>query len=203
MNHLIAHRGLKKEASENTLEAFEKSINNSFYSGFECDVRTTKDHIFVICHNPIYKGKIISLTNYKEFKKDNLPTLENVLKLKTNKIMILEIKEINCDVNRLSIILQKYDYQNIYVMSFYNKIINNLSLKNLKIKVGVLNYVLNSENDYQNYDFICLLESIMTSNLESYFTCQNKEVFIYGIHNLEKLTKEYKKSYFITDVVVE
>ena len=203
MNHLIAHRGLKKEASENTLEAFEKSINNSFYSGFECDVRTTKDHIFVICHNPIYKGKIISLTNYKEFKKDNLPTLENVLKLKTNKIMILEIKEINCDINRLSIILQKYDYQNIYVMSFYNKIINNLSLKNLKIKVGVLNYVLNSENDYQNYDFICLLESIMTSNLESYFTCQNKEVFIYGIHNLEKLTKEYKKSYFITDLVVE
>ena len=203
MNHLIAHRGLKKEASENTLEAFEKSINNSFYSGFECDVRTTKDHIFVICHNPIYKGKIISLTNYKEFKKDNLPTLENVLKLKTNKIMILEIKEINCDVNRLSIILQKYDYQNIYVMSFYNKIINNLSLKNLKIKVGVLNYVLNSENDYQTYDFICLLESIMTSNLESYFTCQNKEVFIYGIHNLEKLTKEYKKSYFITDVIVE
>ena len=203
MNHLIAHRGLKKEASENTLEAFQKSINNSFYSGFECDVRTTKDHIFVICHNPIYKGKIISLTNYKEFKKDNLPTLENVLKLKTNKIMILEIKEINCDVNRLSIILQKYDYQNIYVMSFYNKVINNLSLKNLKIKVGVLNYVLNSENDYQNYDFICLLESIMTSNLESYFTCQNKEVFIYGIHNLEKLTKEYKKSYFITDVVVE
>ena len=203
MNHLIAHRGLKKEASENTLEAFEKSINNTFYSGFECDVRTTKDHIFVICHNPIYKGKIISLTNYKEFKKDNLPTLENVLKLKTNKIMILEIKEINCDINRLSIILQKYDYQNIYVMSFYNKIINNLSLKNLKIKVGVLNYVLNSENDYQNYDFICLLESIMTSNIESYFTCQNKEVFIYGIHNLEKLTKEYKKSYFITDVVVE
>ncbi len=203
MNHLIAHRGLKKEASENTLEAFEKSINNSFYSGFECDVRTTKDHIFVICHNPIYKGKIISLTNYKEFKKDNLPTLENVLKLKTNKIMILEIKEINCDINRLSIILQKYDYQNIYVMSFYNKIINNLSLKNLKIKVGVLNYVLNSENDYQNYDFICLLENIMTPNLENYFTCQNKEVFIYGIHNLEKLTKEYKKSYFITDVVVE
>lgn len=203
MNHLIAHRGLKKEASENTLEAFEKSINNTFYSGFECDVRTTKDHIFVICHNPIYKGKIISLTNYKEFKKDNLPTLENVLKLKTNKIMILEIKEINCDINRLSIILQKYDYQNIYVMSFYNKIINNLSLKNLKIKVGVLNYVLNSENDYQNYDFICLLESIMTSNLENYFTRQNKEVFIYGIHNLEKLTKEYKKSYFITDVVVE
>ncbi len=203
MNHLIAHRGLKKEASENTLEAFEKSINNSFYSGFECDVRTTKDHIFVICHNPIYKGKIISLTNYKEFQKDNLPTLENVLKLKTNKIMILEIKEINCDINRLSIILQKYDYQNIYVMSFYNKIINNLSLKNLKIKVGVLNYVLNSENDYQNYDFICLLENIMTPNLENYFTRQNKEVFIYGIHNLEKLTKEYKKSYFITDVVVE
>lgn len=203
MNHLIAHRGLKKEAKENTLKAFEKSINNSFYDGFECDVRTTKDHIFVICHNPIYKGKIISLTEYKDLKKEHLPTLESVLKLKTNKIIMLEIKEINCDINRLSMLLQKYDYQNIYVMSFYNKVINNLLKKDLKIKVGVLNYVLNSENSYQNYDFICLLEKVMTINLENYFTSQQKEVFIYGIHNLENLTKEYKKSYFITDEVVE
>lgn len=203
MNHLIAHRGLKKEAKENTLKAFEKSINNSFYDGFECDVRTTKDHVFVICHNPIYKGKIISLTEYKDLKKEHLPTLESVLKLKTNKIIMLEIKEINCDINRLSMLLQKYDYQNIYVMSFYNKVINNLLKKDLKIKVGVLNYVLNSENSYQNYDFICLLENIMTPNLENYFTSQQKEVFIYGIHNLENLTKEYKKSYFITDEVVE
>ena len=203
MNHLIAHRGLKKEAKENTLKAFEKSINNSFYDGFECDVRTTKDHIFVICHNPIYKGKIISLTEYKDLKKEHLPTLESVLKLKTNKIIMLEIKEINCDINRLSMLLQKYDYQNIYVMSFYNKVINNLLKKDLKIKVGVLNYVLNSENSYQNYDFICLLEKVMTINLENYFTSQQKEVFIYGIYNLENLTKEYKKSYFITDEVVE
>ena len=197
MNHLIAHRGLKKDAKENTLKAFEKSINNSFYDGFECDVRTTKDHVFVICHNPIYKGKIISLTEYKDLKKEHLPTLESVLKLKTNKIIMLEIKEINCDINRLSMLLQKYDYQNIYVMSFYNKVINNLLKKDLKIKVGVLNYVLNSENSYQNYDFICLLEKVMTINLENYFTSQQKEVFIYGIHNLENLTKEYKKSYFI------
>lgn len=203
MNHLIAHRGLKKEASENTLEAFKKSIANNFYAGFECDIRMTKDYVFVICHNPIYKGKIISLTNYKELKKDNLPTLENVLKLKTDKIIMLEIKEINCDINRLSILLKKYAYQNIYVMSFYNRIINNLALNHLKIKVGVLNYVLNSENDYQDYDFICLLENIMTSNLENYFISQKKEVFIYGIHHLEKMIKEYKKSYFITDAVVE
>ena len=203
MNHLIAHRGLKKETSENTLEAFEKSINNTFYAGFECDVRTTKDHIFVICHNPIYKDKIISLTNYKDLKKENIPTLESVLKLKTNKIILLEIKEINCDINRLSRLIQKYDYQNIYVMSFYNKVISNLSKKGLKIKVGVLNYVLNSEKNYKDYDFICLLEKIMTLNLENYFTCQDKEVFIYGIHDLKSLTREYKKSYFITDVIVE
>lgn len=203
MNHLIAHRGLKKEALENTLKAFEECLNNPHYVGFECDVRTTKDHVFVICHNPIYKGKIISLTNYKELKKDNIPLLENVLKLKTNKIILLEIKEMNCDIKHLSIILQKYEYQNIYVMSFYNRIINNLALNHLKIKVGVLNYVLNSENDYQNYDFICLLENIMTSHLENYFISQNKEVFIYGIHHLEKMVKEYKKSYFITDAVFE
>ena len=79
MNHLIAHRGLKKEASENTLEAFEKSINNTFYSGFECDVRTTKDHIFVICHNPIYKGKIIWQGTVKEMDKTEDPYVQQFI----------------------------------------------------------------------------------------------------------------------------
>ena len=69
MNNLIAHRGLKINAQENTLKAFQNALNNPHYAGFECDIRTSKDGVFVICHNPLIKEDIISLTNYKDLSK--------------------------------------------------------------------------------------------------------------------------------------
>ena len=203
MENLIAHRGLKNHAQENTLDAFQKSLNNEHYAGFECDVRTTKDNVFVICHNPIYKGKIISLTPFKELDDGKLATLESVLSLKTSKIILLEIKEINCNIKHFSQILEKYSHQKIYVMSFYNFLIHELKHEIKNASIGVLNYVLNSEEDYKDYDFICLLESIVTPKIINYFTGLHKEIFIYNIHHLEVISKKYKKSYFITDVVVE
>ncbi len=201
MKNLIAHRGLKKNSKENTLAAFKEALENNYYAGFECDVRTTKDNVFVICHNPIYKGKIISLTPYHDL--EDIPSLEHVLNLKSSKIILLELKEINCNVEKLNDVLKRFSHQNIYVMSFYNGLIKTLKAKNAKIKVGVLNYVLNSEESYLHYDFICLLENIMTNGLYSYFTLQNKEIFIYNIHHLKEMTTKYKKSYFITDEVIE
>ena len=72
MNNLIAHRGLKINAQENTLKAFQNALNNPHYAGFECDIRTSKDGVFVICHNPLIKEDIISLTNYKDLKAKDL-----------------------------------------------------------------------------------------------------------------------------------
>ena len=93
MNNLIAHRGLKINAQENTLKAFQNALNNPHYAGFECDIRTSKDGVFVICHNPLIKEDIISLTNYKDLKaKYNLPTLNDVLKISSSKIFLFEIK---------------------------------------------------------------------------------------------------------------
>ena len=47
---VISHRGANREAPQNTLPAFEKSIEIGV-DGFETDIHLTKDGIPVVCHN--------------------------------------------------------------------------------------------------------------------------------------------------------
>lgn len=203
MEQLIAHRGLKtSDTKENTIKSFKNAIDNPFYEGFECDIRTTKDHVFVIAHNPIIGSDIISLSNYQELKeKYNIPTLEAVLKLKTNKIMLLEIKEINIDIKAFQDLIHKYKNKNIYVMSFFNKVIQKLHHNKQNEKLGVLNYLLNSEENYEEYDFICILENVISKKIEEYFKQKKITIFLYGIHQLEKTIEAYPNNHYITDEI--
>lgn len=205
MTRFIAHRGLKEKGmKENSIEAFESAINSVHYAGFECDVRTTKDKKFVIIHNPIKQNEIISLTDYKDLKeKYQIPLLEEVLKLKSDKIFLLEIKEPNLDVDLFLNLLDSYKGKNIYLMSFHNSVIKKLRREERFYKLGVLNYVLNSEEEYKDYDFICLLEAIVTPKLVHYFETKKIETFLYGIHHLESLVSTYPNSYLITDKVID
>ena len=204
MEKLIAHRGLKENAKENTLEAFTLALKNDQYAGFECDIRTTKDGVFVICHNPMIGLDILSNTSYKELnRKYHLPTLEQVLKLSSNKIFLLEIKEANINQKKFQTLIQKYSSKKIYVMSFFNKVIQELTKTKKNEKYGVLNYVFNSEESYQEYDFICLLENIISKKLELLFEKKNIENFINGIHNFQKTKIEYPNSYLITDEIIK
>ena len=57
---LIAHRGLvKKGVIENTLPAFLGAIKSNKYAGFELDIYTSLDGIFVVHHDPLLDGKFI------------------------------------------------------------------------------------------------------------------------------------------------
>jgi glycerophosphoryl diester phosphodiesterase len=79
---IIAHRGAWKEFNlpENSIAALEKAIELKCY-GSEFDVRTTKDGILVVNHDPVYFGDTIELKTYAELNKkklsngEDLPTL--------------------------------------------------------------------------------------------------------------------------------
>ena len=88
-------------------------------------------------------------------------------------------------------------------MSFFNTVIQTLHEKKCPCKLGILNYVLNSEESYQEYQFICLLENIMSEKLVNYFSQKNIEVFIYGIHHFKRTQETYQTCYLITDEIVK
>ena len=92
--NLIAHRGLYNNKSEqNTMKSFINSINNPNYVGFECDIRQTKDKKFIINHDAFINDKLIFNTNYNELKMYNIAKLSDILKLNTNKIILIEVKD--------------------------------------------------------------------------------------------------------------
>lgn len=192
---LIAHRGLVTETiKENSLEAFKGAINSNKYQGFELDIYTTKDQVFVVNHNPLVEGKFIWNYEYKELKKKGLIRLEQVLKLNTNKIILIEIKDININITKLTKLLNKYQNKNIYVMSFFNSVIKKFT--NHHFKIGILNYILNSTSTY-NYDFIGILYDASSLHLINSLKKLNIEVFLYALNKKDKYI--YKDVYYIVD----
>lgn len=194
----IAHRGAATNTKHaNTLAAFLNAINNSNYRGFELDIRVSKDNKIVVCHDPFIDGLLIKGTKYNKLKKYNIPLLEDVLKLKTDKIILIEIKDFNMDIGLLQNLLNKYPNKNIYIMSFSKKPIERLRVNKGSYKLGVLNYVLNSDKNYSKYDFIVLLNFTLTNELIKYFNREGIEIFVYGVG--KKINIFDKDIYYIVD----
>ena len=81
-------------------------------------------------------------------------------------------------------------------MSFNERIIRELRSINKEYKYGVLNYILNSDNNY-NYDFICLIDSIAKRSVIDSFQKRNIDVIIYATrkirNNVMCIVDDYKK----------
>ena len=94
---IIAHRGVNREAPENTLPAFEKCLENGF--DIELDPKRTKDGVWVVMHDVTVDrttdghGLVTELTLeelrkmdagswfHRDFKGVKIPALEEVLEL--------------------------------------------------------------------------------------------------------------------------
>ncbi len=194
----IAHRGLRTDTiKENTLEAFKNAIQNDKIIGFEFDIRKTKDNYFVVNHNSFINLDLIKRKTYKYLKKKyNLPLLEEVLELNTNKIMLIEIKDRYLPYRKLIKILREYQTKNLYCMSFHNKVIEKLKKRNAPVKLGILNYVLNSEAEY-NLEFICLLNNLATPHLVEEYKKRGVKVIYYGIINEEEDLLDENGTYIV------
>lgn len=191
----IAHRGLVKDGVvENTIPAFLGAIKSDKYVGFELDVYTSKDKEFVVYHDPLIDGKLIWKVSYKELREKGVIRLVDVLRLNTNKIILIEIKDINIDIDKFSKLLNKYKDKNIYVMSFFNSVIRKF--KNSTFKVGVLNYLLNSTTEY-TYNFIGILYDVATKHMINSFHKLNIEVFLYALSKKDKYI--FDDVYYIID----
>jgi len=180
-----------KYIKENTYDAIKNALDSDKFVGVEFDVRETLDKEFILYHDALYNNKLIKNTKYREFPK-YVPKLCDILKIKSNKMFLIEIKNVS-NFDRLIKLLNKYSDKNIYVMSFSNKIIFKMDVINRKYKLGILNYVLNTSKNIKKLDFVGILNSLLNDDIVN--KLDNLEIFSYGgIEN-----KKYKDIYYITD----
>lgn len=175
----IAHRGLwDSNILPNSYAAILKALNSDKYIGVETDVRVTKDGVFILYHNALYQGNLVKNILYKDIKSDACK-LESILKIPSDKLFLLEIKDYNIDIPKFIKLLSRYK-KNIMLMSFSTKVIEKIKIYTAKYPLGILNYVININIPYK-YDFICLLDIIASNKVVNTFLKNNIDVIIYGV----------------------
>ena len=192
----IAHRGYKNNSKENTLKSFVNAINESFFKGFELDIRESKDKQLVVIHDAFIDrvttdSGLVKNKTTKELNKLGIPTLEEVLKLKTDKLILIEIKDYEMNLKYLVKLLNRFKNKNIYVSSFSYKVINRLIRYNYTFKLGILTMIINKDRVYSKYDFVCLYKSILSNNIIKYFVDKKIKIFIWNFTGFIKLDNSY------------
>lgn len=208
--HFIAHRGNDNhKLRENTMVAITNSLNKDYIEGVEFDIRITKDNHFIIYHNFLIEfGNVLvpiknkTLKDIKKEDKEISSLIEVLNNIKSNKIILLEIKEESDNFDNLIIklfnILKKYSYLNLYICSFNYKLMKKIKAKYPTYKCGlIIGYFMNATNIDNTFDFY-----LYSSNYIQKIN-YNKEVFIFNINKKEKLisiqTKLKEPYYIITD----
>ena len=160
---VISHRGANKVAPQNTIPAFEKSIEIGC-DGFETDIHLTSDGIPVICHNytidetsngqgEVRNKTLEELRTYdfgsyfsSEFKGTQLPTLDEFLEVSTKgdiEIMNIEIKpplDGNYDIvaKTINAVKEKGLFNKLLISSFDAKVLVECKKIDSACKTGFL-----------------------------------------------------------------
>lgn len=191
INIFIAHRGNDNhEYKGNTIKALNYSLQQPYISGVELDIRLTLDKKIVLSHEMISDLKIIKSTKYKDLKLD---LLDDFLRgLKTDKIILIEIKEENNDtkiIGYLYKILKKYNL-NFYIFSFNYDLIVKFKKKYPKYKCGlIVSKILNDKKNIQIFDFIAY-------KYNAYKDIE-KTTFVWTINDIKQYLKYREKDVII------
>lgn len=184
----IAHSGkVTSGIIENSYLALLNALNDPFYDGIELDIWETKDHHYIINHDFVYNYNLIKKQNLFTLESFGLCSLDSILNIPTSKIIMIEIKDFNISIKSFLTYLSKYQNQNIYLMSFSKELMNNIINYHPTYKCGLINIFYNNNINYRDYDFICLLDHLLTQNQITYFHHYQIPIFSYGLTKSSKL----------------
>lgn len=186
----IIHRGIvSNEIDENTYGSIKRALRNYSSYGVELDVRLTKDRKIVLSHNSLIDFNTIENMNYLDIiKRKYLTTLDKILDISTDKVLLIDIKT-NNNYKIFGDTLIKYlsnSKRNIYLCSFDKKIINYLKNK-VPYKLGYISFIYKKVNT----DFIMVNYNGVSN--KKLLKALNKDVFLWTITNEKELVQIKEK----------
>lgn len=126
----ISHRGNNLINYDNSFNGISEALNTLYIDGVEVDVRRTADNHLVVFHDSIlnFKSDDYGFIKNKKLKDVLNVKLDNGNKiflfrdlldvLNTKKIIMIEVKDSDLDVDILYDIIKNYDF-NFYIISFH------------------------------------------------------------------------------------
>lgn len=206
---LIAHRANNNHGySENSLPAILDVLDKNYIDGIEIDVRITKDKRLVLIHDLVIDflsdgTGIVSHMNLRDLQKykygkskEEIIILDEVLnKITTNKIIIIELKEMGNNyidlVDETIKLISKYPYLNIFISSFNFLLLTYLKNNYPSIRCGlIIGYGLNALKINNQFDFNIVSGTYINKIKRKDYN------FVFGIKDKKNLKDDI---YVITD----
>lgn len=138
---LIAHRGFRAIAPENTLPAYEEAGKAGFW-GAECDIFRTIDGVWVLHHDPVTyrmmdKAGYIEMMTYDQLKKYNYSSGHNIADYPELKF---------CTLDEFFAVCEKYGMHAVVEIKYNHTIRHYQELVDIASKYDI-------EVDYIAFDF--------------------------------------------------
>jgi glycerophosphoryl diester phosphodiesterase len=141
---IIAHRGAVSPARENTLDAFRKAIGLGA-DMVEFDVRRTRDHRYVIHHDPDLSGKFLIDMTLQEIGDRarsmgfHVPELGEVLELARGRIALdIELKEEGYEQEIVRLVTATIREGDFIISSFHAGSIQRVKECRAEVQTGLI-----------------------------------------------------------------
>lgn len=132
---LLGHRGARREAPENTIEAFELSLRHGC-DGFEFDVRLTGDERAAICHDPRIGRRNVAKAKYQDL---GTPCLEDVLASFASRAFLdIELKVPGLEQAVINAIASHPPRRGYCVSSFLPEVVEALYARDRRLQLGLI-----------------------------------------------------------------
>ena len=146
---IMGHRGAAALEPENTLLSIRKAMEIGV-DAVEIDVHLSKDKEIIVIHDstldrttngrgPVSNYTLSELKKYDAGKGETIPTLQDVMDLTDGKIkLVIELKEKGPERFVVEQIRRNGLEDNVYVISFWHRLVKNVKEMDGNIKTGVL-----------------------------------------------------------------
>jgi glycerophosphoryl diester phosphodiesterase len=190
---LLGHRGARKYAPENTIEAFRCALEHAC-DGFEFDVRVTSDTQAIICHDPKVERVTVARASCAELREKfaQLATLDEVLAEFGNRAFLnLEIKVAGAEELVLAGLREFPPKRGLILSSFLPKVIERLRELDAQSELGII-----CENRRQLANWkelpvqaVMVERGMLSAKLFDEMKSAGKRVFVWTVNDAREIRK--------------
>lgn len=141
---LLGHRGARLYAPENTIAAFDLSLEHGA-DGFEFDVRCTRGKRSIICHDPRLNRLVVRKHTFKQLQasyasaKECAPSLEDVLdRYASNAFLNIEVKVRGMEQLVARAVKRARPQRGYFISSFLPSVVRTLHAIDSSLMLGAL-----------------------------------------------------------------
>ncbi len=195
---LLAHRGARRRAPENTFAAFDQALADGC-DGFEFDVRRTADACGVICHNARYQRLEIARHTYSDISEcgakrkpaQHLCCVEDViLRYGDSAFLDIELKDRGLE-RTVTAALREYRPPRCLVSSFLPKIISAMHTHAPDVPLGLIADTPRRLMRWRDLPVSCVVvhRTLLSSRLVDDLHSAAKQVFVWTVNRQREMLR--------------